>query len=153
MPSDRYELIGRLKAVEREHTALRFTTDHVLRSLGEGGVDVDEGLRRLDVNRASERLEGTYIIRLFSEFEVALKTFLHERKFKKIPRDAKPLIDRVASYIKFSGPILDNAHGVREYRNKLVHRLVYGIPDDQKMTIRTATSHLCTFLSRAVARW
>jgi hypothetical protein len=26
MPSDKYDLIGRLKAVEREHTALRFTT-------------------------------------------------------------------------------------------------------------------------------
>ena len=148
MPSDKYDLIGRLKAVEREHIALRFTTDHVLRSLGEGGVDLDDNLKRLDVNRASERLEGTYIIRRFSEFEVALKTFLRERKVKKIPRDAKPLINRVASYAKFSGQILDNAHVVREYRNKLVHDLVYGIPDEQRMTIRTATSRLCTFLSR-----
>ena len=49
MPSDKYDLIGRLKAVEREHTALRFTTDHVLRSLGEGGIDLDEDLKRLDV--------------------------------------------------------------------------------------------------------
>ena len=38
MPSDKYDLIGRVKAVEREHTALRFTTDHVLKSLGEGLV-------------------------------------------------------------------------------------------------------------------
>lgn len=153
MPSDKYDLIGRVKAVEREHTALRFTTDHVLRSLGEGGIDLEEGLKRLDVNRALERLEGTYIIRLFCEFEVALKTFLRERKVKKIPRAAKPLIDRVASYVRFSGLILDNAHVVREYRNKLVHSLVHGIPDDQRLTIRTATSHLCTFLSRSVARW
>ena len=148
MPSDKCDLIGRLKAVEREHTALRFTTDHVLRSLGEGGVELDDNLKRLDVTRASEHLEGTYIIRLFSEFEVVLKTFLHERKTKKIPRDAKPLINRVASHLKFSGQILDNAHAVREYRNKLVHTLVYGIPDEQRMTIRMATSHLCTFLSR-----
>lgn len=28
MPSDKYDLLGRVKAVEREHTALRFTTDH-----------------------------------------------------------------------------------------------------------------------------
>jgi hypothetical protein len=152
MPSDQYDLIGRVKAVEREHTALRFTTDHALRSLGEGGVDLEEGLKRLDVNRASERLEGTYIIRLFSEFEVALKAFLRDRQIKKMPRDAKPLIDRAASYAKFSGPILGNAHKVRVYRNDLVHKLVYGIPDDQKMTIRTATSHLCTFLSLSVIR-
>lgn len=153
MPSDKYDLLGRVKAVEREHTALRFTTDHALRSLGEGGVELEEELKRLDVYRASERLEGTYIIRLFSEFEVAMKTILRERKIKKIPRDAKPLINRVASCVKFSGPILDNAHVVREYRNKLVHNLVYGIPDDQMMTIRAVTSYLCTYLSRSVARW
>lgn len=152
MPSNKYDLIGRVKAVEREHTALRFTTDHVLGSLGEGSVDLVENLKRLDVNRASERLEGTYIIRLFSEFEAVLKTILRERKIQKIPRDAKPLINRVASYFKFAGPILDNAHVVREYRNKLVHNLVHGIPDDQRITIRTVTSHLCTFLSRSVAR-
>ena len=153
MPSDKYDLIGRLKAVEREHTALRFTTDHALRSLDEGGVELEEGLKRLDVNRASERLEGTYIIRLFSEFEVALKTILRQRKIKKIPRDAKPLINRVTSHVKFSGPILDNVHLVREYRNKLVHSLIYGIPDEQRMTIREVTSRLCTFLSRSLARW
>jgi hypothetical protein len=153
MPSDKYDLIGRVKAVEREHTALRFTTDHVLRSLGEGGMALEEDLKRLDVNRASERLEGTYVIRLFSEFEVALKTFLRERKVKNIPGGAKLLIDRVASFVKFSGPILDKAHEVREYRNRLVHHLVYGIPDTQRMTIRIATSHLCTFLSRSLARW
>lgn len=152
MPSDKDDIVRRVKAVESEHTAVRFTTDHALRSLGEGGVVLEEGLKRSDVNRASERLEGTYIIRLFSEFEVALQTILRERKIKKIPIGAKPLINRVASYFRFAGPILDNAHVVREYRNKLVHDLVYGIPDQQKMTIRIVTSHLCTFLSRSVAR-
>lgn len=90
MPSDKYDLIGRVKAVEREHTALRFTTDRALRSLGEGAVDLEEGLKRLDVYRASERLEGTYIIRLFSEFEVALKTILRERKVKKPKKREAP---------------------------------------------------------------
>lgn len=78
MPSDKYDLIGCVKAVEREYTALRFTTDRVLRSLDEGGVDLEEDLKRLDVNCASEWLEGTYIIRLFSEFEVALKSILRK---------------------------------------------------------------------------
>lgn len=148
MPSDKYDLIGRVKAVEREYTALRFTTDRVLRSLNEGAVDLEEDLKRLDLSRASERLEGTYIIRLFSEFEVALKTILRERKIKKFPQNAKPLIDRVASYGRFSEPILDNVHMVREYRNELVHNLVNGIPDDRRMTIRIVTSYLCTFLHR-----
>ncbi len=153
MPSDKYDLIGSVKAVEREHTALRFTTDHALKSLGEGALHLEEDLKRLDINRASEGLEGTYIIRLFSEFEVALKTVLRKSKIQKIPRDAKPLINRVASQVKFSGAILDNAHMVRVYRNKLVHNLVHGIVKEQRISIRTVTSHLCTFLSRAVAGW
>ena len=150
MPSDKGEIIRCVKDVEREHTALRFTTEHALRSLGEGGVDLEPGLKLADVNRASDRLEGTFIIRLFSEFEVALKTILRERKVRKIPKDAKPLINRVATYFKFSGMILDNVHAVREYRNKLVHNLVSGIADEERMTIRTATSRLCTFLSRLI---
>ena len=82
MPSDKYDPIGRIKAVEREHTPLRFTTDHVLNSLGEGGIALHEQLKRLDIDRASERLERTYIIRLFSEFEVALKIILREDLFR-----------------------------------------------------------------------
>lgn len=153
MPSDKHEIIRRVKDVEREHTALRFIADFIVRSLGERDVELEEGLKRSDLNRASDRLEGTYIIRLFSEFEVVLKFILRERKLKNIPRNAKPLINRVASYAKFSGPILDNVHLVREYRNRLVHNLVYGVPDEERMSVRTATSHLCTFLSRAIARW
>ena len=51
MPSDKYDLAGRVKAVEREHTALRFTTDHALRLLGEGGVELEEDLKRDCVHR------------------------------------------------------------------------------------------------------
>jgi hypothetical protein len=104
MPSDKYDLIGRVKAVEREHTALRFTTDHTLRLLGEGIVDMEEDLKRLDVNRASERLEGTYIIRLFSEFEVALKAILRKRSITKMPREAKPLINRIVHQAFWADP-------------------------------------------------
>ena len=153
MPSDEFDLVVRVKLVEREFAALRFTTEYASRAILEGGIELEAGLQRLDITRATERLEGTYIIRLFSEFEVVLKTFLRERKIQKLPRDAKPLIDRVASYIKFAGSILDNAHAVRLYRNKLVHDFAHGMLDDQGMTIRSATSHLCTFLSRSVARW
>lgn len=132
---------------------MRFTADRILRALGEGTIGLEEDLKRLDITRALERLEGTYTIRLFSEFEVSLKTFLKAQKVKKIPESASGLINRVASYVKFSGPILDNAHKVRQYRNKLVHNLVHGIPEEEKMTIRVATSHLCTFLSRLYTDW
>ena len=152
MPLEPGDILRRVKNVQREYSALRFTTDYALRSLSTGNVNLDNDLKRADVNRASERLEGTYIIRLFSEFEVALKTILLDQMLKRIPAAAKPLINRVATHFRFSGQILDDVHAVREYRNRLVHHLVHDIADSQRMTIPTASKHLCTFLSRAV-RW
>lgn len=153
MANELYVWLDRVKAVEREHTATRFTVDHVLRTLGEGAVDLNADLKRLDLTTAADRLEGTYVIRLFSEFEVALKVFLTSQKLKKIPRDAKPLINRTASHVKFSGSILDNTHEARLYRNELVHRLVHAVPEDRKKTIRTITSYLTTFLGRLPPNW
>src|SRR6266566_5303892 len=128
MPNEKFEWLRRVKAVEREYTAMRFMTDSMLKSLEEQTLELEEGLKRLDITRSSERLEGTYTIRLFSEFEVSLKAFLRAQRLRRVPRDAKPLIDRVATHVRFSGPILNNVHEVRLYRNRLVHELVHGIP-------------------------
>src|SRR5436305_15160202 len=66
----------RFKEIEREYRAIRLATDHLLQSLQTGAVNLEGDLKILDINRASERLEGTYIASLFSEFERGLKRFL-----------------------------------------------------------------------------
>jgi hypothetical protein len=149
MANEKFEWLSKIKAVEREHASIRFATDHLLKSLEDGTKDLERDLKRLDINRASQSLEGTYIVRLFSEFEVALKQYLRTSG-TKVPKDAKPLINRIASRVKFSGPILDNAHLVRLYRNRLIHDRP---AESGSLTIRTVTSYLCTFMSRLPADW
>lgn len=96
MANEKFEWLSKIKAVEREHASIRFATDHLLKLLEDGTKALERDLKRLDVHRASQSLEGTYIVRLFSEFEVALKQYLRASG-TKIPKDAKPLINRVAS--------------------------------------------------------
>jgi hypothetical protein len=136
--------LGRIKNVEREHTATRLATDHLQDSIQAGSKVLGRGLKRMDVSRASDNLEVTYVIRLFVEFEVALKHFLRSKKLK-IPRRAEHLINRVAARAAIAGLGLTNAHRVRIYRNHLVHRLE---DEGEALSIRTATSFLCTFLDR-----
>jgi hypothetical protein len=137
--------------VEREHTVIRIATDHLLRSIQEGTLGLEENLKRLDIYRASNMLESTYIIRLFTEFETGLKRFLKAKRLK-IPRNAKPLINRVAARIGIAGDALTNTHKVREYRNKIVHSLEKE-DDEALLTIRRVTSFLCTFFDRLRVAW
>jgi len=136
--------LTRIKDIEREYTAMRAAIDRFLRDLADGARPSPPGIRRGDASRASLRLEGTYVVRLFSEFEQALKDYLEQCKID-VPYLAKNLIDRVASRVKCMSAILDNVHLVRDTRNQLVH---HGEDAGNAMTIRIATSHLCTFLSR-----
>ncbi|HEV7223757.1 MAG TPA: hypothetical protein VGN42_13705 [Pirellulales bacterium] len=149
MGSEAFSWADRIKAVEREHRAVRFAADQLLQSLQDGTKAIQDNLKRRDIDRASDNLDGTYVIRLFAEFEIALKRYLESKKIK-IPRDAKPLLDKVAVRVGFSGDILLNAHKVREFRNRLVHGREDG---GELLTIRQATSHLCTFLSRLQPAW
>ena len=149
MAGEKYEWLDRVKEVEREHTAVRFAADYLLLAVQEGQVELEHNLKQRNIIQSSERLQGTYIIRLFSEFELALELFLRSKEIK-IPHTAKPLINRVAARIGFSGDILTNAHRVRMYRNQLVHNRDEA---EQQMTIRQATSYLCTFLGRSSENW
>jgi hypothetical protein len=71
---------------------------------------------------ALDRVEATYLIRLFAEFEAILQEHLaavHPRL--RIPRTAEALINRVALRERIPDPIRDAAQRVREERNALVH--------------------------------
>lgn len=149
MSARTFAWLSRIREVEREHAAIRFAADHLLRSIHEGSKTLEANLKRLDVQRASGRLQGTYIIRVFAEFEAGLKRFLRARKIK-VPRNAKPLIDRVAARTGIAGDPLTNAHAVRRYRNKLVHSLE---DDIDPLTMREVTRYLCTFFARLPPIW
>jgi uncharacterized protein YutE (UPF0331/DUF86 family) len=151
MPGEARNWMGRIKAVEREYGAIRFGTDRLLDEVRADSTVVRDPTRPRDIERASEQLEGTYIIRVFAEFESALRHFVAASK-NTTPRSAKALVDRVSSSAHVPHEHSDAVHRVREFRNALVHERTEPDPSTS-VTIREATSALCTFLSRIQGIW
>ena len=141
--------MGRIKAVEREHRAIRVATDYRLAAIGNDPAIVQGHGERPDIKKASDNLEGTYIVRIFSEFETALQHFIRVFQIRK-PRTTKALVNRVRARGKIPQDVADDVHRVRDFRNALVHER--SAPADP-VTIREATSSLCTFLSRVQGMW
>ncbi|SRR5260370_192430 len=141
--------IMRLRDVEREHEAARMTVRHFLQSLHDGKVRLEPHLKRVHISGLSTRLEGTYVIRIFSEFELSLKLFLKE-KHETVPMNMRPRINKVANIVGFKGSSVDDAHRARRYRNKVVHHLE---EETHALTLRKVTSFLCTYLDRMQKDW
>lgn len=151
MPSSKFEWLDRLKAVEREHAAIRFAIDYLLIAVGQDPTALDRNLRVRDVHESAQRLEGTYTIRLFAEFESGLRTFWVASRGQHPPSRAKDLLDGVASKRKIPHDRSHNAHLVREYRNSLVHEREDDV--SSPVSIAQSRSHLCHFLNFLPIEW
>ena len=81
------------------------------------------------------------MIRLFAVFEATLREYWGERGRGSQP-PARDLLDGVAAYWRVSHAALQGAHGVRNWRNVLVHG-----GDAGRVGIREAKSRLSQFLS------
>src|SRR5690242_6392769 len=120
MPDEAFTWMGRIKAVEREYGAIRFATDQLIRAVHDDPSILGRRVRRADVGTAAARLEGTYIIRVFAEFETALQHFIRAFHIRK-PRGTEPLMNRVGDRGRIPQADTDAVHRVRAYRNVLVH--------------------------------
>ena len=125
-----------------------FATDLLIFAVKDDPSILVGHVRRPEIGTASVRLEGTYVIRVFAEFENVLRHFILAFHIRR-PRAAETLINRVRDRGHIPQPMTDAVHRVREYRNILVHeRLALVAP----VTIET-TRFLCTFLSRVQNIW
>ena len=149
MPNEAFGRMTRLKAIDREYKMVRLSMDRLRQHAAENQLLLTGDLRFRDIDNASNRLEGTYLVRLFSEFEIALKHFLKAKKLRQ-PSKAEPLINRVQDRVGISNDATDDVHKVRDYRNTLVHDV-----DDpaDPVTLRDATNFLSTFLSWLQRTW
>src|SRR5437879_4180877 len=149
MPDEAFNWMGRIKAVEREYRAIRFGTDRLLVAVNDDPSILKGQVRRPDITTASIHLEGTYIVRVFSEFETALQHFIRAFRIRK-PKGAESLVNRVRDRGHIPQADTDAVHRLREYRNLLVHERSTPVAP---VTIREATRFLCTFLSRVQRIW
>jgi hypothetical protein len=152
MPPEHFERLERIKAVEREYSAIRLAADRLLSAaesdstILRGGM----GLKVKDVRRAVEHLEGTSIIRLFGDFESSLRLFWPGARSTGAPSRARDLLDGVAAACRIPYNQIQNAHNVRLYRNALVHERGEAI---EPISISTSRGYLRTFFSFLSPFW
>ncbi|MCY2929996.1 MAG: hypothetical protein NTV86_10975, partial [Planctomycetota bacterium] len=97
-----------------------------------------------DISKALAHLEGTYVLRVFAEFEAALRTIYQRiRKRAAMPRVKVSLLIDWLSRNSMPDNVRKDAHRVREYRNSLAHEGGSEVP----ISMSQCRSILCTYLS------
>ncbi|GAC1335116.1 MAG: hypothetical protein NVSMB14_02410 [Isosphaeraceae bacterium] len=104
----------RIKAVEREFLAARFAVERLSAAVVRDPRVLGSGPTPRDLESAVRNLDGTYLIRLFAEFEIGIRSL-----WKSIrPRTRPPvevLLARIADRFGISARILEAAQRVRLY--------------------------------------
>jgi len=148
MPSTSFEWLDRVKSVEREHNAISVAVAHARKVIHRDPTAFVTDIRLRDLEAAASRLEATYIIRVFAEFETCLRSYWASIKTTE-PRVAD-LIDAIAARRKIPTDRIDEAHLARRYRNVLVHER------DEPMdpiALPTVRRFLCRYTSFLPLAW
>jgi hypothetical protein len=127
---------------------VRLATNNLLQAPQRDPQVLEGDLRYRDIVHASEWLDGTYIIRLFAEFETGLRLYWDS------VRDTNPrtrdLLDGIAALCGIPDDQWDNAHLVRDYRNSLVHEREEEV---EPLPLAVARGYLCHFFSFLPWKW
>jgi hypothetical protein len=111
-------------------------------------ITQDLGLR--DIRRAADHLEGTYIIRLFAEFETGLRSYWFSKRKKKTATRAEVLVDSIGRKHEIQNDLISSVHVVRKYRNTLIHERE---ADSEVISLPIARAHLCKFFAWLPSTW
>jgi hypothetical protein len=113
-----HEWQSRIKAIEREYVAMRQAADRFRQAAIDDPSILFERLRHSEIVAASRNLEGTYVIRLFAEFETGARQYW-ESTWNTEPKTVD-LLNGLAARCGIPDSQRDNGHLVRDYRNSLV---------------------------------
>ena len=152
MSSEPQLWMKRVKSVEREYLASRLAIDRVGSTIASNPTILGEIVKVRDVLQSDANLEGTYIIRIFAEFETGLRKFWNRKRPEEHKKNtpAEVLVDQVAAEAHVPDDVIVRVHNVRELRNLLVHETDEPLA---KMQIRDVRSCLCTYLHNLYTIW
>jgi hypothetical protein len=145
----RFDWHERIKAVEREFWSVRIAVDRLSEATARDPSVLGLGPTPRDLEAADANLEGTYLLRMFAEFETGIRSYW--RIFR--PRSRTPvetLLDRVGDRCRIPADVVQQAQRVRECRNKLVHDRDQEV---EAVTISKARSCLSTYFARLPNAW
>ncbi len=141
---------SRIKAVEREFLAIRLATDRLLEAARRDPTTLLNQVEFRDLTRASAALEGSYLIRMFAEFETELRLCWGTIRDTHPPM--RDLLDGLAAIRGIpDDPHKKDTHAVRIYRNNLVHERED--EDLEPFPLSVARGHLCRFFSFLPSQW
>ena len=154
MPNKLTTRIDRIKQVEREFLAARFATIRLGAELRRDPTILPSKslFQPRDVRFTIQHIEKTYIIRLFAEFETAIRHFWSSSRQTDPPYRTQDLIDGVAARTWVRPDRLENTHLVRRYRNEILHVDMDG-NSEFTLSISDARQFLCQFLSYLPRDW
>lgn len=144
----RHEWLARIKAVEREYIAVRQALDRFREAVRNDPTILRGDLRPREIVPASENAEGTYVIRIFAQFETGLRQYW--LTFRDTHPKTEDLLDGVAARDRIPHDNLENAHAVREYRNTLVHEREDA---EDLIAIADVRAHLCRYFAFLPPEW
>jgi hypothetical protein len=119
------EAFDRMRRVRDELASARFSLSYTLRVVNEDLSALQaagkDGTSPSELTRCRENLEINYILRLFSEFEAAVRDYWVSRVRNTRP-NMSTLMDRVADRCGITALVLVTAHDIRSFRNDIIHQ-------------------------------
>jgi hypothetical protein len=150
----RQQRIAWIAAVEKEYFAARSAAELLQAQLrADPNYGRSHGWEARDGVAFNAKLEATYIVRLYAEFEAGLRDYWANHLNRTTHPRMVQLMQSLANQ-RVSTDRLDDANDVREYRNFLVHdELREPPPDMRTFTVEEAKRHLCYFFGRLDPDW
>lgn len=146
----RQRRLDRLRAVDREYQVSELSVSYLRAGIAaDPAALAGRGLRPRDADAFEENLAATYLIRLFGEFEAALRDLWTNGFRRRTEPPTRQLVDGVAARRGVPDPVLAEAHRVRRWRNAVVHE---GEEDDD-IEFADARSALGEFLAWLPLDW
>jgi hypothetical protein len=147
MANNRFERVDRLKAVEREFRVVSNALEQLEIALRDGRLVLPDQTTARDLDAARRRLEDTFLIRVWAEFETAVRSYhaclTHDTNLGIRAIDLVNTIGAASTGRAFSMARREQVHEVRRYRNSLVHERDDPTPP---VAISEATRRLNSFL-------
>ncbi len=157
MPHRLYDWLGRIKAASREYQVMRISLDYLGNATHDEIHDLVEAREWDDfisneINAADWNLDATYIIRMYSAFEMAVDSFWQQipgNVDRTVEGDVK--LEEVGYSQGIGVDLIDAAQAVRVHRNRVVHRRIERYAGS--MTIENASHDLQLYLGRLPGTW
>ncbi len=147
--AERQVFIDRVKGAVRECYVVAAAVGHYGQAVRSEEAQLPRETSPRDLVTAAHQVEATYVIRMWAEFETALRSY--RRHIMGDPDDrinTSNLIDWTAGLKRgraISADVRDDFHKVRDYRNHLVHEGDDQAPPD-RVAIDVARTRLNTLL-------